>query len=386
MLDFNQLEVVEQGHSGVSGVYAILHTGGRFYIGSSNDLWRRRQGHLSDLRLGRHHSEGLAGAYESDGRKSLKFFLVEECNDFIMREQHYLDTLEPWRPSIGFNGSRYAHAGSSKLSAEEVIKIRAIRREEGMTYAEIADQFPVSSEAIASAIRGETWAHIPGAMPDDATGDTRFGCGGSNPAAVLSDVSVAEVRRRALEGQSVERLADEFGCGRDVIVRAVTGETYGHIGGAVGLCADLPRGLCAHTSKGPYVGERNKSSKLTADDVREMRRLRRRTGLPFAKIGEMYGVRKRAARRAVQGETWAHVDGVLPVKDNGRVIYPNTKLSESDVIEMRRKRKQGTHTYRQLASEYGVSFKAAKKATKGDSWAHLNDVEPPYIHSVHGDN
>ena len=383
MLNFNQLEVVEQGHSGVSGVYAILHTSGRFYIGSSNDLWRRRQGHLSDLRLGRHYSQQIVSLYESDGRQSLTFLLVEECSRFVKREQYYLDTLEPWRPSVGLNGSKYAHTGSSKLSAEDVMLIRAMRRDEGLTYAEIAQRFPVGSGAIASAVRGETWAHVPGAMPDDAPGAeaTRFSDGGGNPSAVLPDEEVVEIRERALNGESIERIHGDFDCRMDVIVRAVTGETYGHLDGAVGLCVSAPPGACKEQPKGAYAGVRHHKAKLTPEDVCEMRRLRRRTGLPFAKIGEMYGVRKRAALRAIQGDTWAHVTDVGPVVDNANRVR---KLSESDVIEMRRKRKHGTHTYRQLADEYGVSFKAARKATKGDTWAHLDKVEAPYIHSVHG--
>lgn len=54
-------------------------------------------------------------------------------------------------------------------------------------------------------------------------------------------------------------------------------------------------------------GEKQHASKLNASLVREMRRLRRQTGISYAKLAKKYDVSKPTARRAVLGITWGHV-------------------------------------------------------------------------------
>jgi hypothetical protein len=47
--------------------------------------------------------------------------------------------------------------------------------------------------------------------------------------------------------------------------------------------------------------------KLEADDVREMRRLRKEEGIAYTVLAERYGVTPGCARHAVVGRTWGHV-------------------------------------------------------------------------------
>jgi hypothetical protein len=62
---------------------------------------------------------------------------------------------------------------------------------------------------------------------------------------------------------------------------------------------------------GLATGERNGSARLTEDQVREARRLRR-SGATFAELGRRFGVSTNAAMYAVTGKTWAHLDALEP--------------------------------------------------------------------------
>ena len=83
----------------LSGVYQIVNSkNGHRYIGSTNDLKRRQEDHLSDLSLGRHHSRHLQNAYNLYG-KDIFIFESLLCNmtkeDRLLVEQHLLDRLQP---------------------------------------------------------------------------------------------------------------------------------------------------------------------------------------------------------------------------------------------------------------------------------------------------
>lgn len=55
----------------------------------------------------------------------------------------------------------------------------------------------------------------------------------------------------------------------------------------------------------PRFGEQNKQSKLTASQVTEMRRLRSEFGTPYWKLAEMFGVVTMTAQRACVGTSWS---------------------------------------------------------------------------------
>jgi transposase-like protein len=64
----------------------------------------------------------------------------------------------------------------------------------------------------------------------------------------------------------------------------------------------------AGTSRRPRnAGERNANAKLTAEWVREARRLARQ-GVSISELARRYGVSAACMRSAVVGETWAHVE------------------------------------------------------------------------------
>ncbi len=48
-------------------------------------------------------------------------------------------------------------------------------------------------------------------------------------------------------------------------------------------------------------------------------------------------------------------------------------LDEDKVRDMRRRHYQGRESMRSLSREYGVGIYAGRRAIRGDSWAHVTD-------------
>jgi predicted XRE-type DNA-binding protein len=65
------------------------------------------------------------------------------------------------------------------------------------------------------------------------------------------------------------------------------------------------RALAGHY--GQALGEHNGNSKLTAADVREIRRLAEEEGLIQRRIGELYGIHQVQVSAIVRRKAWAHV-------------------------------------------------------------------------------
>lgn len=97
------------------GIYKItcLATG-KFYIGSSINLKRRRFYHFYELRNNKHANVHMQKAYNKYGSKNFVFevieFFLETCTqkEALIVEQKYLNGLKPYNHKIGFNMSKFA--------------------------------------------------------------------------------------------------------------------------------------------------------------------------------------------------------------------------------------------------------------------------------------
>ena len=95
-----------------SGIYQIKNlTNNKIYIGSSVDIKARWAGHRSDLKNKKHHSKHLQRSWELHGFDAFEFTVLEvvkDCQLLLEREQHYIDTLKPYKREIGYNNCREA--------------------------------------------------------------------------------------------------------------------------------------------------------------------------------------------------------------------------------------------------------------------------------------
>lgn len=116
---------------GLCGIYKIECTEtGKFYIGSSDNLHRRRREHYSDLRQNIHINPKLQHAWNKYGESKFYFTVLEVCSvkDKFDREQWWLDVMECYKQEKGYNISLLSTHGSypfrsvACLNTEEVFE------------------------------------------------------------------------------------------------------------------------------------------------------------------------------------------------------------------------------------------------------------------------
>ena len=106
----------------ISAVYAINDlTDGKFYIGSSIDVFFRMRRHHLELERGKHANARLQRAWLKHGAGTFSFGICEECEPGALRsrEQMYIDCLGGPDGEFLYNvhpraGARYPQAGRRK--------------------------------------------------------------------------------------------------------------------------------------------------------------------------------------------------------------------------------------------------------------------------------
>jgi transcriptional regulator with XRE-family HTH domain len=108
---------------------------------------------------------------------------------------------------------------------------------------------------------------------------------------------------------------------------------------------------------------------LTADQVREIRRLRLEEGLSQDELAVRFGTMPSAIGRIVRGETYK-VAGGPTLKPHVRAL--NRKLTAAKVAEIRalRQGNPGGDGVRWLAARFGVSRAMVYLVLAGDAWAN----------------
>lgn len=98
----------------IVGVYKIINiANNKFYIGSSNNIYKRWNEHKNDFNKGSHHSIYLQRAWDKYGEKNFKFKIIEKCtaDNQFKREQYFIDYLKPYDKEIGYNICQNATGG-----------------------------------------------------------------------------------------------------------------------------------------------------------------------------------------------------------------------------------------------------------------------------------
>jgi group I intron endonuclease len=109
-----------------SGIYLITCTAnGRIYIGSSTNIRRRWYEHCTTLDNGKSNNSHLQHAWNKYGRASFVIKVLELCERSVLfeREQHYLDTLQPFGEH-GFNLARIAARPLSGIVLSPEVRLR----------------------------------------------------------------------------------------------------------------------------------------------------------------------------------------------------------------------------------------------------------------------
>lgn len=107
-----------------SGIYCIENLNGdKKYIGSSQNVFKRRNRHFSELKNDKHKNCKLQAYYNKYGRENLRFYVLEFVENeklLINREQFFIDKEKPW-----FNINLIANSSLGvKRSKETKEKVR----------------------------------------------------------------------------------------------------------------------------------------------------------------------------------------------------------------------------------------------------------------------
>lgn len=104
-----------------SGIYKIINIiNNKIYIGSANNFTSRFGVHRYDLRNNKHHNIYLQRSWNKYGEQNFKFEIIENCKnqDLLIREQYYIDTLNP-----EYNICKIAGSTKGRKMSEEHKKI-----------------------------------------------------------------------------------------------------------------------------------------------------------------------------------------------------------------------------------------------------------------------
>lgn len=117
-------------------------------------------------------------------------------------------------------------------------------------------------------------------------------------------------------------------------------------------------------------GSRNAGSKLREEDVIEIRRLHISGCYTRSDLSRIFGVSENRIGMIITGRAWKHVFGpIAPITPN-QGERPGSKLTASDVREIRRFSFQGVRRF-ELADKYGVSSATISNIVLGKVWRHL---------------
>jgi hypothetical protein len=295
-----------------AGIYAIVNQKtGMYYIGSSRALGQRLRQHRSDLRGKRHRNDYLQKAWSKYGEGAFRFCILEFCEE--------CDLL-----------AREQHC---------LDELGACDRGIGYNIAE--------SALGGGGMRGED--HV---------------------SAKLSEADVADLRQLDWSSQYVF-VADEarrLGVTPQTIVAAIKGKTWGHLN-------DFAPPICSSVKLSkPASGERAGKSKISLEQVAEMRREYKNGGVTVADLAMQCGVSYDAARAALTGASYKQTDEIeAPVEIRA---HESRSLSPELVGEMRMNYRAGA-TISKLSAEFDVHPNHVRDALSGRSWNCVDAVEPP---------
>lgn len=133
------------------------------------------------------------------------------------------------------------------------------------------------------------------------------------------------------------------------------------------------------TPEGKAFGPHHAHAKLTQDQVDEVRRLRREKGLPYRTIGQMFGIDHKTARSIAIGRTWKPV--------TGRVVF---RASQVELEQVRAMVAQGVGVAK-IACTLGATERSVSSLMKRHGLCSINPApghkaECKHGHAMNGDN
>ena len=174
---------------------------------------------------------------------------------------------------------------------------------------------------------------------------------GRQPRAKLNAAQVKAIR---LDTRKHEDIAKEYGVVRQTVSMLKAIRTWLYVPGEV-----------RQHEPEPHTGEKNPASKLTDNDVKDIRASKERVNA----LAERYGVTSSNITAIRREDTWAHVPGPIPKVRRSPVLLTESQVS--DILADPR-------SYAEIAVSYGVKpyrigvVKRRGNIRKRRSWKHID--------------
>lgn len=203
----------------MQGVYAIINRGnGKMYIGSARNVEARWRAHRNLLRKGRHHSFYLQRAWDKHGETGFVLQVLERV--------------------------------------EDASTLRAVEQRWINFYGGSSGDYGYNTHPVAAGGQLPGWTPPPDSLAKQRDGRRR---GEGNVKARLTENQVKEICARYAAGESVRRIAPDYGVHITTVVLIVQGKTWKHV--------DAPRYLHRPEATGKF----HRGDKLTDADVLAIR-------------------------------------------------------------------------------------------------------------------
>lgn len=404
-------------------------TSGKSYIGITEDFERRLAMHWSRARSGSQAVLHKAIRKYSENNFNVKLIeKVETWEKACEREIYYIKDLKTKIPdgynmtnggegtlglivskevkqklSIAHKGLQVGEKhGSAKLTEQDVLTIRKRYKIEDISFSQLAERYNVRQEQIHCVVTGKSWSHIPEDISTPLEIKEKASIfrkehykGEKNGASKLTEKEVNSIRGLYKKGGiTVQQLSEKFNVCTSTIHAVISNKLWSHLNENILTTPEIKKRKKA-LLKGKQVGEKNGYAKLTKQDIIKIRRLYNDTELSQKQLAKQFSVTQRNIGCIVSGKSWGHVkEGIMTSKDlerkNATARKKNqgswtkennpsgfgeqnkgSKLTEGNVIDIRKRYKKGNITLVTLANEFEVDQANIHYIVKRKSWTHI---------------
>ena len=264
------------------GVYQIKNiVNSKIYIGSSIDIHTRWKQHLNKLNKNSHTNEHLQNAWNKYGKDNFEFKIVELCDENILREkeQFYINKFNCTDDNLGYNimpttdmsmlsdetkskisntlKGKYVGENCfySKLTEQQVKNIINDLIDGKLSNTEISKKYDVNKSVVSSIKSGHSWKYLTKDICFPSTKGRRNGLN------KLTDENIVDVIECINNGFSDTEIGNKFGVNRKTISDIRNHKTW----------TKYTKDLVFQKSNGRLRGEKNNNSKLTLNQVKEIK-------------------------------------------------------------------------------------------------------------------
>jgi group I intron endonuclease len=142
-----------------AGVYAWVNlVNGKVYVGSAENLRRRKYHHVAKLKIGKHSNPHLQAAWDNYGVDNFDFIVLEAVTDLLWlraREHAWILRLQAANREFGYNASTDAWAPISSEETKAKLRQAWVGRKARGDYYKFSK---VDQEKSQAACKGRPWS------------------------------------------------------------------------------------------------------------------------------------------------------------------------------------------------------------------------------------